>query len=214
MGCSPGTPTKVYFRLPGETNYRVIVVENSPAQITTEQVLEPTGDHCYGFSLRIHQWNGCNPQQIITPEYGHYGPITITPAAYANNFCEKNGWGELRLTHYGQCPGSRSPVPITENIYPVNPFFQVGISWAWNTLYTDAIVQSACKFTVRDEAGAVILQHTFSEGCPQWYEKCEGCGPEALECGDCCLDCGELLGDIKGIRRQLSLLKIGVVTRQ
>ena len=213
MGCSPGTPTKVFFRPPGEQNWRVITIENSPVSITTEQILEPTGEYCYQLRYRFLGWDGCNPRASnwVGPQ-GRFGPFTIRLDGSGTNFCGKAGAARAIISHHGGCGSPRSSSPITQTVN-FNTYYYAYTSYEIEVLSVSQPVEAACRFTIKDSTGSIILQQTFDEGCPEWREECNDCPPETLECADCCLDCGEYASEFRSLKQKMILLNLKSVSR-
>lgn len=63
----------------------------------------------------------------------------------------------------------------------------------------------ACKISIFDAVGKLVFSDVREENCPEWRID-EGCPPDTLECGDCCLDCGDYLGDVSGLVSQVKQL--------
>ncbi|AFZ59386.1 hypothetical protein H6G54_00775 [Anabaena cylindrica FACHB-243] len=61
------------------------------------------------------------------------------------------------------------------------------------------IVPSSFKLSVYGAVGGLLYEENFST-CDYEVECIEGCPPDHLDCGDCCLDCEDVLSKVCNIK--------------
>ncbi|MTJ11850.1 hypothetical protein FJR11_04410 [Anabaena sp. UHCC 0187] len=84
------------------------------------------------------------------------------------------------------------------------PFTNVITGW----YFTSGGVQSPLKYRIKifNSVGTEIFNQLFDTA--NYSVNCiQGCPPNTLDCGDCCLDCAEIFNGISSIRKILAGIK-------
>ncbi|MGP1387664.1 MAG: hypothetical protein ACTS2F_29270 [Thainema sp.] len=196
--------TIVYFRYPGDTTWQQVKVAGSSATAETESVSIPAPcAQSYELTYVVNWRNivgaGClnRPREYKVTRTGPFiAPIDrfvgnqwlvqLDRYDTEGNFIQSD-------TLNGACFGASSHAPDSELISCIplgTPSNDCG--------------PTECKFIVRNAEGAIVYSEQ-NEVCPEWKIS-SGCPPDTIECGDCCLDCGDYLGDVRSLISQVKQL--------
>ncbi|MBC5797134.1 hypothetical protein H5968_18735 [Sphaerospermopsis sp. LEGE 00249] len=129
----------------------------------------------------------------------------LSPICYEYKIVNYYGWAIWNMqwmtaVYWRDCEGIWQGVNA---IYPSAPDLLVDKSVTCGNPETPL---GGVHLTITGNSGTILLSQSYSTN--NYSVECiQGCPPNTLDCGDCCLDCNSIFNSISDIRRLISTIR-------